>query len=167
MVTCLFLISPSVFANERIPKKPKELRNDPGLSLEIKLDKKSYRVGETIKVQCIFKNVGESTINIRDILFLDLTFIVIDKESSEKKELGIRTLPNDVWRAQNIIKIVPGDLYADERVINETFYKMPQKAGYYELYVIYFNVSNKYKKIKLWTGKLKSNLVGFEIMKEN
>lgn len=151
-----------VSANDVLVNKMKKFSEGEGLKLEISTDKKQYNVEEPIVVQYVFKNTGNSIVNFREILFVDISFAVA-YEGSQKKILDIRTLPNDVNKVQNIITIEAGKSYSEEWVINNIFYVMPKELGRYEMYVIYRNPLEKIKKTKLWTGKLKSNSIGFEI----
>lgn len=166
LIIGILLNTSQTFCGGVITQKMKELSNTKGLEIEIKLDKEQYYLGDPILVQCLFKNTGNLTLSLREILLIDLLFGIKEQGASKARLLETRTFPNEVFKASNVIKIDTGKSYLYEREINKTLYSMPKQPGSYELYAVYWNRVDKSKNTKFWVGKIKSNSIKFEIIEK-
>lgn len=133
------------------------------LQLEIGINKQEYKLEESIILKCNITNLGETTINLKPILFMDIEIHLKYRNEEGVLPFGPKVLLNELLRKEDVIKLNPRDSYSFIRTIDKRNYLIPNKVGQYELYVIYRNLMNELGGIKLWTGEVKSNTVMFEI----
>jgi len=133
------------------------------LKFQIKLDKKRYRSLEPITIECRMTNTGKKVVTIKPRLYNDELIYLKHEDDQVEYFFDSNILIRQRFRPEGIIKLSPGETSCSLRIIDKTAYTMPNKLGRYELYLVYRNLRDELWGIKFWTGKLKSNVVKFEI----
>lgn len=133
------------------------------LSIMIETDKATYRVGETVQLHCVFQNMGQVALKLRQLL-KDEPAIYLGKNGQEtplypKQDIFIREL----IREEAIVTLAPKATHRFTRPITSERYLLPS-PGSYSLYVVYENRSQKVGKTKVWVGRIKSNSVKIQVI---
>ncbi len=133
------------------------------LEFQVKLDKEMYRPLELITIECRMTNTGKKVVTIKPRLYNDVSIYLKHEDEQVERFVGPHILIRQLFRPEDSIKLPPGETNYFWRIINKVAYTMPNKLGKYELYLVYRNLRDELWGIKFWTGKLKSNVVRFEI----
>lgn len=160
------LMNLSCALSDQVIGRSKEAYMVSQLKLEIEIDKKSYKLEEAIAINCTIKNIGSDLVNLHPILFDDIVIYVKHEDEFEPRVLGSFIFVNEIWDKEDIIALQPDEAHFFKKIVNKGAYSMPTKIGEYELYIIYWTGLKELDKIKLWTGRIESNTVQFEITKK-
>lgn len=132
------------------------------LNIEIFLIKKTIKVGGEIIVKCKIKNLSSSKIEIRPIHENNIKFYI--KSENDYHPLQSKFFFHEVMDKGSIISIPPNQEYLFQRTISRDYRPFPGRAGKYYLYATLLYSNEYWEDIKLWVGKLTSNVIQFEVV---
>ncbi len=138
-----------------------ETFDDKEIKFDISLEKEKYQEDEPIKINCKFTNLREDTLNLLPTLHVN-TIIFISRDSKNFGPLGVHLLIKEVIEKESMITSKPGEVYKFQKYIMKEMHTMP-KPGKYQLLMIYFNFDDEFYGIEPWHGRLRSNIVEFEV----
>ncbi len=131
------------------------------LSFSIILDSYSYLPGESIKVECQFKNNSGTPIYLYPVMEINPYLVRKDGKATDFRLNAIISYKT-VGRDQ-LIRIEPGEFYTRSFLVMEPIYHMPRENGYYFLNLEFINKLGQFEDIPLWVGRVKSNAIKFMI----